>query len=65
MICNFNFFSIRTNSLLLICTLSNSLPAKLPEAPSLFKERVTTERIKLADQNEELKEALLSITSTL
>ena len=113
MICKFNFFSTKTTSLLLLSTFSSSLPAKLPEAPSLFKEWVTTERmiskeasnwdtekeaiadlielleeeiqnideklntieekntegeeerIKLADQNEELKEALLPITSTL
>ena len=100
-------------TLLLLSTFSSSLSAKLPEAPSLFKEWVTTERIiskevsnwdtekeaigdlielleeeilnideklnsieekntegeeeriKLADQNEELKESLLPITSTL
>ncbi|MDC0368876.1 hypothetical protein OAN13_04195 [Opitutales bacterium] len=40
-----NFFSIKTTSLLLLSTFSSSLPAKLPEAPSLFKEWVTTARM--------------------
>lgn len=113
MISKFNFFSKTTIPLISFSTFLSSLSADLPEAPSLFKEWVTTERIisketsdwgtekeaiadlielleeeiqnineklntieekntegeeeriRLADQNEELKEALLPITSTL
>jgi len=45
MICKFNFFSIKTTSLVLLSTFSSNLTAKLPEAPNLFKEWVTTERM--------------------
>jgi predicted nucleic acid-binding Zn-ribbon protein len=45
MICKFNFFSIKTTTLVLLSTFSSNLPAKLPEAPNLFKEWVTTERM--------------------
>ena len=45
MICKYNFFSTKTISLLLLSTFLSSLPANPPEAPSLFKEWVTTERM--------------------
>ena len=45
MICKFNFFSTKITSLLLLSTFSSNLTAKLPEAPNLFKEWVTTERM--------------------